>query len=410
MFEAAPQLGGRARSVALKQKNVLLDNGQHILLGAYHASLSLLEKIGIPEELAFLRLPLEIYAQPLNAKVKPFILKSAHRLPAPFHLLIGLLQCHGLSFRERMRAIYFMHQLKQQRYKITPDLPLKKFLLQQHQTDTLITRLWEPLCLAALNTPIHIASTQVFLTVLHDSFADKNTHSDFLLPRLDLSQILAQPLSRYIIHHGGMIKLGQPVKQLQTEAQGFIVHTQKDPSFFSHIIVAGSPSSLDVLSKNSPVLNPIGAEIKNYQYHPITTIYLQYPIEISLPRVMTGLIGGLGQWVIDRGQLCGQKGLLAVVISAQEHPKPTTLAQQITEELQQAFPHLPEPLWHKVMTEKRATFSCTPHLTRPKQTTHHPNLFLAGDYTDAHYPATIEGAIRSGIASANLLLSHLEVQ
>ena len=121
---------------------------------------------------------------------------------------------------------------------------------------------------------------------------------------------------------------------------------------------------------------------------------------------MLGLAGTLSQWVFDRGALCGQNGLMAVIISAEgKHQQYTqdTLAVMVAQELRDAFPQLAKPLWHKVITEKRATFSCNVNLPRPASSTLYPNLYLAGDYTYADYPATIEGAVRSGVIAANLI-------
>jgi len=95
-----------------------------------------------------------------------------------------------------------------------------------------------------------------------------------------------------------------------------------------------------------------------------------------------------------------------VVVSAEgKHQQLTQdeLALRVAKELNRAFPALSRPLWHKVIAEKRATFSCGPNLERPTNKTSQPNLFLAGDYTYPDYPATIEGAIRSGIYCANLI-------
>jgi uncharacterized protein with NAD-binding domain and iron-sulfur cluster len=121
---------------------------------------------------------------------------------------------------------------------------------------------------------------------------------------------------------------------------------------------------------------------------------------------MTGLSNTLSQWIFDRGQLCNQNGLFSVIVSAtgpHQLLSHDELALTIAKEVHQAFPDIPKPLWHKVIAEKRATFSCTPNLARPTNKTLQPKLYLAGDYTYADYPATIEGAIRSGIACANLI-------
>jgi predicted NAD/FAD-dependent oxidoreductase len=147
--------------------------------------------------------------------------------------------------------------------------------------------------------------------------------------------------------------------------------------------------------------------VTKFTYEPIYTVYLQYPHDVKLPQVMIGLTQTMSQWVFDRGQLNGQKGLLAVIISAKgEHQKLTheALANQVIAELKTAFPNLPSPKWHKVIAEKRATFACTTNLKRPQQKTTIQNLYLAGDYTEGNYPATIEGAIQSGLSAAQLIL------
>jgi len=407
LFEAGSQLGGRARTVAVETNGLLhlLDNGQHILLGAYQETLALLKKIGVNRKKAFLRIPLQINMQSGTAK-SLFSLKSFNLLPAPFNLLFGLLFCRGISFKERMAALKFMQGLKNTQYQIVRDLPLERFLINQHQSKRLISFLWEPLCLAALNTPVHKASTRIFLNVLRDTFSGNKKNSDFLLPRLDLSRIISEPLSHYIQTKGGIIKLNQRVRRVEAEANGFNIETRNGKEFFSHVIIATSPARLEKLLTTLPKLNQTIEQTQTYQYQPIYTVYLQYPAGTTLPSVISGLSGSIGQWVFDRGQLCDQPNLISVVVSAEgKHQQLTQdeLALRVAKELNRAFPALSRPLWHKVIAEKRATFSCGPNLERPTNKTSQPNLFLAGDYTYPDYPATIEGAIRSGIYCANLI-------
>lgn len=407
VLEASSQLGGRARSVVVENKDLmqLLDNGQHILLGAYHETLALLQKIGVNESQVFQRLPLQIDMISGTAK-SAFSLKSAHYLPAPLNLLFGFLNCKGLNFSERMAAIKLMRYLKASHYEVISDRPLYRFLTSHHQTMRLIELLWEPLCLAALNTPIENASTRIFLNVLRDTFTGHKKNSDFLLPRLDLSQVISNPLSHYIQSKGGVIRLNQRIRHLQIENDGFSLETRDEKTHFSHVVIATSPARVDRLLAPFPQLRHVLEQTQNFQYQPIYTIYLQYAPETRLPSVMTGLTGLIGQWVFDRGQLCNQKGLLAVIVSAEgKHQKLSQddLALQIAKELNRAFPFLTKPLWHKVIAEKRATFACSPNLSRPANKTPLANLFLAGDYTYPDYPATIEGAIRSGIKCAELI-------
>ena len=152
-------------------------------------------------------------------------------------------------------------------------------------------------------------------------------------------------------------------------------------------------------------------------YEAITSCYLQYATGTRLPHPMYALSEDTqqqrwGQYVFDRGQLHDdQSGLFAVVISApedqqQDHP---SLANAIARQLADSFrrPELASPLWHQIITEKRATFSCTPALQRPPNSTGIHGLALAGDYTQGDYPATLEGAIRSGVHAATDVISSL---
>lgn len=407
VFESAMQLGGRARSVAVETDGLLqiLDNGQHILLGAYHDTLRLLKKVGVKENQAFLRLPMQIKMQSASGK-SVFKFKSWRFLPAPLNLLAGLIFCEGISYSERINAIKFMHHLQSDNFQITVDKPLILFLINHLQSKRLIQYLWEPLCLAALNTPLEKASTRVFLNVLRDTFSGGKHDSDFLLPRLDLSQILAEPVASYIQAKGGTIKLNQRVRYISQNNQGYTLETIHEKFDFSHVIIATSPARIGKLISKLPKLSHIASQIERYEFQPIYTIYLQYPPGTRLPEAIHGLTNSMSQWVFDRGILCGQHHLLAVVVSAEgKHQKLTQdqLAFEVAKELNRAFPNLGKPLWHKVIAEKRATFACVPKLERPTNRSLMTNLYFAGDYTYADYPATIEGAVRSGLYCANLI-------
>ncbi|MFZ9642516.1 MAG: hydroxysqualene dehydroxylase HpnE [Candidatus Methylopumilus sp.] len=395
LFEAAPQLGGRARTV--HYQGHILDNGQHILLGAYHQTLDLMASVGLDQHSALLRLPLALNMHGC------FSLK-AKRLPAPLHLLFGLLAAQGLRWHERLAAIRFFIYLNIKRFKLASDQSVLSLLEQQHQPTRLIKWLWEPLCLAAMNTPIQSASAQTFINVLRDSFNQSKSDSDLLLPRLDLSALLADPIAQHIKQRGGEIKLNTSVDAIEQSSCGFNLKLVGGQSMaFSHVIIATSPALTKAISHQLA----IAKDLAELSYQPIYTVYLQYPSHVKLKNVMTGFTQGLAQWAFDRGQLTGQHGLIAVIISAQgahQTYSQQALAEAISQELKQAFADLPAPLWHKVIAEKRATFACEAGMKRPAQKTNTPNLYLAGDYTEGDYPATIEGAIASGVSAAQLVI------
>ena len=408
LFEASPQLGGRARGVNWKGRR--LDNGQHILLGAYSETMRLLSLTGVDINAAILRLPLQLSVRSQLGDSQ-FELSACRSLPAPLHILTGLLTAKGLSWQERLAAIRFMTWLRINNFKLNKDIPLSQLFADKKQPARLVTLLWEPLCLAALNTPLKTASAQVFLNVLRDSFAKTKSDSDMLLPRCDLSTLIAEPLSRYIGAKGGSIRHAA-VTGIVEAGNGFNVQADDDSNaHFSHVVLAVSPFRLSALTSQFPALKAATDMAEQLSYQPIYTVYLQYPEHIKLDIPMTGLTGGLSQWVFDRGQLCGQHGLLAVVISAEgPHQKLTqeALAIEVAKGLSAAFTQLPHALWHKVIAEKRATFACEPNLARPAQHTAIKNLYLAGDYTAGDYPATIEGAVRSGVQCANAIIRQSE--
>ena len=155
-------------------------------------------------------------------------------------------------------------------------------------------------------------------------------------------------------------------------------------------------------------LAELAATIDNLKYQPIHSVWLQYPQSVVLPSPMLGFADGLVQWAFDREQLCGQRGLIGAVISAQGAHQELTqdeLGMRAHQELKRQLGNLPDPLWQRVIAEKRATFSCTVGVIRPPQVTPLRNFYLAGDYTASEYPATIETAIRSGITCASHILS-----
>ena len=417
LFEAGSELGGRARSIAFTNASgsTYLDNGQHILIGAYKSTLRLLNTVGLSEKQAFLRLPFSVRMHgPGHCLLS---LNTASYLPAPLTMLLGLLACKGLSFSERLASISMMARMAFNGYRLDHDLPLASYLQDQNQSNKAIQLLWEPISLAALNTPIQVASTKVFLNVLKDTMASTTWFSlkknnDFLLAKLDLSKLIGDPASVYLRQHGVRIKLKQRIKGISKSDLGFQLSGEEEAAVYSHVVLATAPHNANQLMAGLSELHAERMALASFDYQPIVTLYLQYPTHTKLRLPMIGLTNGAGQWVFDRGQLCQQHGLLAVVISgagSHQNLSQEQLAEAVTAQLKQAFPELSEPLWHKVITEKRATYACKPDLTRPLQQTALPNFYLAGDYCYADYPATIEGAVRSGLICAELIQASHEV-
>jgi predicted NAD/FAD-binding protein len=273
--------------------------------------------------------------------------------------------------------------------------------------------MWRPLCIAALNTPPERASAQVFLHVLHDSLGNRRAASDMLLPRVDLTSLFPHYASMFIERNGGIVKCGTSVRRIRPENSGWRVDTgdisgaEDDSASFDAVIIATQPNHAAGLLND--LVNT--DTLKSFSFEPITTCYLQYPSDVTLPRPFFALIDdgmneAWGQFVFDRGQLDkSQAGLLAVVISAStdaiafgQQILPASIARQLAVAFR--LPVLKHPVWTKVISEKRATFSCIPALVRPDNATGLNGLILAGDYTTAEYPATLESSVRSGLKAA----------
>ncbi|HEU4373218.1 MAG TPA: hydroxysqualene dehydroxylase HpnE [Telluria sp.] len=405
LFEAARTLGGRARGVEFHGQ--MLDNGQHILLGAYSDTMRLLRRVGVDPKSALLNLPLQM-RYPDGSGGMDFV---AARLPAPLHLAVALLRAQGLATADKLSLARFSTTARWMGWQLNTDCSVTELLERFDQTPRLVQLMWRPLCLAALNTPPERASAQVFLAVLRDSLGAGRTASDMLLPRLDLHTLFPLAASRFIETHGGDVRCGARVGAIAQDGGGWRV----DGAHFDAVVVATPPPAAATLLAALP-LAAISARLAAFAYEPITTCYLQYPAATRLDLPFYALLdepaaGRWGQFVFDRGQLdAAQAGLCSVVVSASADAAAldqADLARAIAAQLAAVFgrPALAEPAWTQVITEKRATFSCTPGLQRLATATALAGLVLAGDYVESDYPATLESAVRSGAAAARAILA-----
>ncbi|OEZ50649.1 15-cis-phytoene desaturase [Janthinobacterium sp. MP5059B] len=418
VFEAARTLGGRARRV--ERESTVLDNGQHILLGAYTETLRLIKLAGQDPDELILTLPLQM-RYPAGSGGMDFI---APRLPAPLHLAWALLRAQGLLRADKLALMRFSTAMRTMGWQLYNDCSVSELLQRFDQTDRLNRLMWHPLCLAALNTPPERASARVFLNVLRDSLgASRRRASDMLIPKADLSALLPDAASRYVVQHGGTVRTGAKITALQALPDGRwgLDDGVDDGESFDGVIVATSSVQAASLLQGLHDARLADAIERMQAFTPeaISTCYLQYDVSVRLDLPFYALVDApeqqhWGQFVFDRGQLdSNQAGLLAVVISAsgyaaeQGHgPLAQAIAAQLAQVLQR--PALAQPLWTQLITEKRATFACTPDLARPGNASGVPGLLLAGDYTanddrTQDYPATIEAAVRSGVAAAKAI-------
>lgn len=373
VLESGPVPGGRARRVTTQ--GIELDNGQHILVGAYTELFRLMRLVGVSDA-AVLRLPLDLrYFDGF---------RLAARGPGRLGLLLAFLAA-PLPVAEKFASLGFLRTLQRQQFALPEDITVEELLERHRQNGKIGHYVWRPLCVSALNTPPAEASARVFLAVLRDALLGGADASDLVLPRVDLSKLFPEPAADYVRRHGGEVRFGATVRSLEA-----LKHEHE------HVIVAVGPHQLKALLPESA---------PDLAYQPICTCYLQYDEALRLPFPMLGLADGLVQWVFDRGALLGERGRLACVISARgDHQQlgHDALAARCHEEIARRVPGVRPPRWSRVITEKRATIACTPALRRLRLEA--PGVTLAGDYLHPEYPPTLEAAVRSGVAAAARVL------
>jgi len=406
LLEASRTMGGRARRV--EHQGTTLDNGQHILLGAYSDTLHLMQAVGLRPSEVLLRLPLQI-RYPANSGGMDL---RAPCLPAPLHMAWAVLRAKGLTTADKLALARFSSAARWMQWQLHTDCSVTELLERFDQTERLFRLMWRPLCIAALNTPPESASAAVFLNVLRGSLGAHRSASDMLIPRRDLSSLFPDAAVSYVEHHGGHAHAGTQVRAVIRTDKGWRVQADNLDLEVDAVVLSTPPAQASTLLTD---LIPALAESLQMTYAPITTCYLQYAPALKLPAVFYSLQDDpekhrWAQFIFDRGQLdTSQAGLMAVVISTSSEAiaqgNQTLLAEvllQIAADLD--MPALLNPQWHRIISEKRATFSCTPNLPRPKNDTGLKGLFLAGDYTASDYPATLEGAVRSGREAARQLM------
>jgi hypothetical protein len=265
--------------------------------------------------------------------------------------------------------------------------------LTQRVRDDLI----EPLCVSALNTPAARSSGAVFLRVLRDSLFGRGYRrwgaSNLLLPRQDLGRLFPQAAVAWLQARGAEVRLGQRVQAVASTDARCAVDGER---FDAVVLACPAPEAARLARGAGPAGGMWASQAEALDHEAIATVYVTGGPRLPAP--MLALRGGPAQFVFDRSQLGGPAGLLAFVVSASEGDR-ETLEAQVTAQAR-ALGWNVQPL--QTVVEKRATFDCVPGLVRPPMAVA-PRMWACGDYVEGPYPATIEGAVRSGLAVAGLL-------
>ena len=426
VYEANRLLGGRARALPVTLpdgRQLTLDNGQHILIGAYRETLALMQTVGVDLEQTLLQLPLGLPLPDGSGLQTP---RWAARWPAPLDALAAIGTARGWTWGERLALLRASLHWRLQHFACRPGLTVAE--LCRDLPPIVVDELIEPLCVSALNTPGEQANAQIFLNVLRDALFGQGhagmAPSHLLLPRTDLTDLMPQAAARWLLaQHAGRarIQLGARVGALQRRYAGWLLLGVQDGQLFEapfDRVIWATPAgpaaqamaqaaALTRESLKDSIAIPMGEWARTAASLPhtaIATVYVHAPGQ-PLREPMLALPSGLtapAQFVFDRGQLRpedpGAQGVLAFVVSAASGNREQLQSAVLRQAQQQLGLRQPVPL--QTVIERRATFACTPGLRRPWAEIA-PDLWAAGDYVEGPYPATLEGAVRSGIAAAN---------
>jgi hydroxysqualene dehydroxylase len=393
LFEASRTLGGRARALPVRLPDgasAVIDNGQHIFIGAYSQTLRVMREIGIDCERVLLRLPLTLRFPDGGGLALP-------DWPAPWDAAIGVLFATGWSWRDKVSLLRAMTRWKRARFECGQAESVAA--LCESITPRVMGELIEPLCVSALNTPVERASAQVFLRVLRDGLFGPGDGrwraSNLLLPCCDLGTLFPDAASRWLQEHGAIVHTARRVQAVTSDAGGWRVDDER----FDAVVLACPAKEAARLVENSGVAADEWVQRANaLQYEAIATVYALGEHRLPLP--LLALRSGPAapaQFVFDRAQLGGPAGLLAFVVSASlgDHD---TLERQVLAQAQALGWGGLTPL--QTVVERRATFACAPGIRRPAILVAR-GLLACGDYVQGPYPSTLEGAVRSGLEAVS---------
>jgi hydroxysqualene dehydroxylase len=430
VVEATRTLGGRARAldVTLPDGTVTtLDNGQHILIGAYSATLQLMREIGIDTAAALQRIPLTLRYPDGSGLVLPDWRKPWF---AGVDVAAGIVQAKGWGWGDKLSLLRAADAWRRARFVCPAHCSVAQ--LCRGISQRVMADMIEPLVVSALNTPADRASGSVFLRVMRDALfapsAEDVAGSNMLLPRQDLSALFPQAAAAWLQKNDvkvlssqrivdlSMLSKAEQLEQwilgLQAKNTGNLGSTGTlEPAWRPDATILATPAAeaarlvgtLDVNDATAQAsAQAWAATAQALQFEAITTVYA-HSSAAQLQHTVMALHSNAqqpAQFVFDRAALTGQRGVLAFVVSASNGDS-ATLEQQVIAQgkVQLGLADL-QPI--KTIVEKRATFACTPGLQRPAMRVA-PGVLACGDYVDGPYPATLEGAVRSGMAAAQAL-------
>jgi hydroxysqualene dehydroxylase len=415
VLEATRATGGRARALKVSLPDgteATLDNGQHILIGAYSETLQLMRDIGIDTTAALHRLPLTLRYPDNSGLALPDWRKPWF---AGVDVAAGIFTAKGWTLRDKLSLLRAADAWRRSGFTCPAHYNVAQ--LCKSITPRVMADMIEPLVVSALNIASSQASASIYLRVMRDALfapsAGDVAGSNMLLPRTDLGTLLPAAAQQWLREHGADVRMGERVSDLnallnnELLVQHSIGLEAEKATKYDAVVIATPPTEaarlVRTLQSPGESAQAWAATAEALQHTAITTVYA-YSATVSLPTPVMALRSNAlqpAQFVFDRGTLSGQRGVLAFVVSASEGDAATIEQQVIAQGQAQLGLADLQPI--KTIVEKRATFACTPGVQRPAMHIAQ-GLLACGDYVDGPYPATLEGAVRSGLAAARAIL------
>jgi squalene-associated FAD-dependent desaturase len=407
LLESRGRLGGATWS--FRRRDLWFDNGQHVFLRCCTAYRAFLDRIGATGGVR-LQDRLEL---PVLAPGGDVAWLRRNGLPAPLHLAGSLVRYHHLSLADRLRLGRALAPLR--RADLTdPSLDTKTFaaFLREHgQRSAAIERLWDLICVPTVNLPAEEASLALAATVFQIGLLTDATAGDIGWSRGPLADLHAGPAEAALAHAGADVRTGAPVDGIDVEPGGVTVRTATDRLRADAVVVAVPPDAAAALVPGvtgAPRWADLGTS-------PIVNVHLVYDREV-VPHEIAAVVDSPLQFVFDRtaasGLGVGRGQCLAVSLSAATRWVTTPSDQLVSmaeRELARLFPETlaARRLDAVVIRERAATFRGSPGTAalRPSVRTDQNGVYLAGAWTATSWPATMEGAVRSGVSAARALLA-----
>jgi squalene-associated FAD-dependent desaturase len=410
VLEARNRLGGRAGSFTDASTGQMVDACQHVSMGCCTNLAHFLRTVGVAH---FLEPQPKLYFVTPDGRASVF---KADPWPAPLHLGRALAGAHYLTPLEKLRVGYGLVRLLCAR--ATADPPLLPWLLKHKQTRRTIDRFWGIVLVSALNETVDRVGLKYAQKVFRDGFVRHRDAFTVHVPRVPLGRLYGDELRAWLSAHNVTLRESASVRALHGSAEGITGAELRDGATLTadrFVLAVPFDRVCDLLPPELAAL-PYFAGARELAPSPITSVHLWYDRPaLKLPHAV--LVDCLSQWVFDRGETSPGEFYLQVVVSAARDLKGLgrdEIQRRVAEELARVFPGLraANVLRGRVVTEHTATFSAVPGVDkwRVPQGSPVPNLAVAGDWTDTGWPATMEGAVRSGYLAAEALLARAGVR